>query len=403
MDEEFEQNKYAKNYLTNRTYVGEAVMVKDYVSGGMLEKRYIKKVFDIEDFQEFYKDTKNKKICKVLRRGQRQLVLAIVDKDSRNFSLRIQRFTKETGMPHCQSFSFHSGALIKLIEFIDSLGFIDFSNKSYFKIDDNDIKKQKQFWLDNQDLMKSIKRFDSNLLKSILDKIENDEIKFKTIIDSLSDIQLDNLEATIKQTTYKKSIEDLNQLLNLEDAGNIVEDIKSIEDLNKYKAGQPEKIFQNWIDENLWVFGVEYYKKHNWRIIDDTPDNKSEADLVMETVDGFIDLIELKRPKIKNPFFIFDKDHKAYYPSSELSKSIGQCLLYLKKLDEQKNKIEDSKETKVLKPRIKLIIGRNKDFGDEEKKALKMLNSNLHQIEIITYDDLLKNGEIITSYYSEKT
>ncbi len=399
-DSEYYQNKYAKNKLPDRTYVSKSVFVKR--NGEMKEIRYISKVFDIEDFQEFYKDLKNKKICKVLRDGQRQEVLVIVDKDTRGFSLRIQRFTKETGVPHGQSFSFHSGALVKLIEFIDSLGFIDFSNKSYFKINDDDIKKQKQFWLDNKDLIKSINRFDSSLLKQIFSKIE-DEKKLGIIMGSLSSVELDNLEATIKQTAHKESIEDLNSLLNLEKDGNIVESIKKQETLTKYVAGQPEKIFQNWIEENLWIFGVEYYKKHNWRIIDNTPDNSSEADLVMETVDGFIDLIELKRPKLKSSLFIFDSEHKSYYPSSELSKPIGQCLLYLKKLDEQKNKIENDRNTKVLKPRIKLIIGRNNDFGDDEKKALKMLNSNLHQIEIITYDDLLKNGEIIISHYGKRT
>lgn len=399
--EEFENNIYSKNKSTEKIYVGKEFTVKNN-DGSTSDKRYVKKVFDIEDFQEYYKDLKNKKVLKVLREGQRQEVVAIVDKDKRSFSLRLQRFTKETGMPNCQSFSFHSGALIKLIEFIDSLGFIDFSNKSYFKLSDTDIKKQKQFWLNNTEILQYIKRFDSNLLKKIFEKIENKE-KLKIIVNSLSSVEIEYLEATIKQAAYKTALEDLENMINLEQGKtkNIVEEIKENERLQKYAAGQPEKVFQNWIEKNLWIFGVEYYKKHNWRIIDSTPNEGSEADLVMETMDGYVDLIELKRPKTKSDKILsYDSDHKSLFPSRDLSLALGQCLHYLKKMDEQKIAIEDKNSTKVLRPRIKLVIGRSAEFDKNEFDALRMINSNLSHIQVITYDDLVKNGKQILSYYS---
>ncbi len=399
---EQENIKYSKNKSIEKTYVGKEITVKN-VDGSISEKRYVTKVFDIEDFQEYYKDFKNKKILKVLREGQRQEIVAIVDKEDRNFSLRLQRFTKETGIPSCQSFSFHSGALIKLIEFIDSLGFIDFSNKSYFKLHDIDIKKQKQFWLNNTEVLEHIERFDSNLLRKIFGKIENKE-KLEMIIDSLSSVEIDNLEAAIKQAAYKNALEDLKSMILIEQdkTQNIVEEVKKSEGLRRYSAGQPEKIFQNWIEANLWIFGVEYYKKHNWRIIDETPNDGSEADLVMESVDGYVDLIELKRPRTKSDKILsYDIDHKSFFPARDLSLALGQCLHYLKKLDEQKTKIEDKNSTKILRPRIKLIIGRSADFNSDEYDALRMINSNLSHVQIITYDDLVMNGELILSYYSK--
>jgi len=135
---ELANNQYSKNKSVARTYVGKAFTVKN-PDGTTSDKRYVTKLFDIEDFREFYKDLKATQVVQILREGQRQEVIAIVDRDTRGFSLRIQRFSKDTGMPHCQSFSFHSGALIKLIEFIDSLGFIDFSDKSYFKLEDGSV------------------------------------------------------------------------------------------------------------------------------------------------------------------------------------------------------------------------------------------------------------------------
>jgi len=399
--EELENNKYSKNKSTEKTYVGKEFTVKN-VDGSTSEKRYVTKVFDIEDFQEYYKDLKNKKILKVLREGQRQEIVAIVDKENRSFSLRLQRFTKDTGVPHCQAFSFHSGALIKLIEFIDSLGFIDFSNKSYFNLHDADIKKQKQFWLNNTEVLQYIERFDSNLLRKIFEKIQDKE-KLEIILDSLSSVEIEHLEASIKQSTYKTALEDLKSMIGFEQdkTKSIVEEVKNSERLNKYSAGQPEKVFQNWIEANLWIFGIEYYKKHNWRIIDSTPNESSEADLVMETMDGYIDLIELKRPRTKSDKILsYDSDHKSFFPARDLSLALGQCLHYLKKLDEQKSTVETKNSTKVLRPRIKLIIGRSADFDSQEYDALRMINSNLSHVQIITYDDLVKNGELILSYYS---
>ncbi len=398
--QQLESNNYSKNKSTEKTYVGKELRVKN-ADGSTSEKRYVTKVFDIEDFQEYYKDLKNKGILKVLREGERQEVVAIVDKEERSFSLRIQRFTKETGMPHSQSFSFHSGALIKLIEFIDSLGFIDFSNKSYFSLHDTEIKKQKQFWLNNTEVLQYIERFDSSLLKKIFEKIQ-DEKKLKIILDSLSSVEIEHLEASIKQAAYKTALEDLKSMISFEQdkTKSIVEEVKKDERLNKYSAGQPEKIFQNWIEANLWIFGIEYYKKHNWRIIDSTPNENSEADLVMETMDGYVDLIELKRPRTKSDKILsYDIDHKSFFPARDLSLALGQCLHYLKKLDEQKVTIEKKNSTKVLRPRVKLIIGRSADFDSDEYDALRMINSNLSHVQIITYDDLVKNGELILSYY----
>lgn len=118
----------------------------------------------------------------------------------------------------------------------------------------------------------------------------------------------------------------------------------------------------------------------------------------MESADGFIDLIELKRPKF--PIFDYDDSHKCYHPSKELSKVLGQCLHYIKKLDVYKLHLENEYKVKVLRPRIKVIIGRTCNFNDEQCEALRMLNSNLCQIEVVSYDALLFCGETILSYFN---
>jgi len=226
------------------------------------------------------------------------------------------------------------------------------------------------------------------LLKTVLDKFTEKD-KVEKLFEILSEVELEYLTTAHKHQVYKTELENLNKLLELEDSGNIVEAIKVYDALKPYYAGQPEKIFQNWIEKNYsWIFGVEYLKKYDARKIA----LFSEGDLLMESLDGFLDLIELKRPKLEYDIFKYDANHKSYYPSNDLSKVLGQCLFYLQKLDDFKLILEKEHKVKILRPRIKIIAGRTANFNDEQFNALRMLNSNLNNIEIISYDYLLNCG-----------
>ena len=68
-------------------------------------------------------------------------------------------------------------------------------------------------------------------------------------------------------------------------------------------------------------------------------------------------------------------------------------------MDEYKHNLEKEYKTKILRPRIKIIAGRTIKFVDEQFEALRMLNSNLNHIQIISYDYLLScSSKIISNY-----
>lgn len=236
---------------------------------------------------------------------------------------------------------------------------------------------------------------DLETILQLLEKFESEE-KIKGLLESLSDLEITNLHGAFQHKRITQEIENLEKLIELEDNGNITTEIEKHDELKKYKAGQPEKIFQNWIESNLWVFGIDYIKKHDVRKIA----LFSEGDLLMESVDGYLDLIELKRPN--HELFKFDNSHKCFYPHTSLSQVIGQSLFYLQKLQDYKLIIEKEYKVKVIMPRVKIIIGRNNNFKDEEKDCLRMLNSNLNFIQIITYDDLVQFGKLILSSFEKK-
>lgn len=240
-----------------------------------------------------------------------------------------------------------------------------------------------------QSILDSFSGINLDAIKTIIKFIKknSDESEIlEVLLESLEELNLlEDLPAAFKSKAYKQEFDNLETLLKLEKEGAIVSSIKKEPRLKNYIAKGPEAIFQKWIERNLqWIFGVEYkIHKINFRRIA----LQSEADVVLESMDGFIDLIELKLPS--HTILNKDKSHNSYYPAAALSKAIGQCGHYLKKMDDCKLQLQNEHKVKVLRPRIKIIIGRTNDYNDEQYEALRMLNCNLNNIQIISYDYLL--------------
>lgn len=245
-------------------------------------------------------------------------------------------------------------------------------------------------------LLDQLKESDLITVLNLLEKFESQE-KVKGLLESLSELEIMDLHGAFHHKLISEEIALLEELITLEENGNITEEIKTIPRLSKYVAGQPERIFQNWIESNLWVFGVDYIKRHDARKIA----LFSEGDILMESVDGYLDLIELKRPK--HALLKYDQSHKCYFPHPDLSQVIGQSLFYLQKLDEYKLNLEREYDIKILKPRIRIITGNSNGFEPAQKDCLRMLNSNLNSIQIVTYNDLLSFGRLLLATYEKSS
>ncbi len=384
--------KYTINKNPDLTYVSKAIGKEENI-------RYISKVFDLKDFKDFYYEQKEKKVYEVIRESARQEITAIYDQDSTEFSIRIQRFAKDTGAPHNQSFSFHGGALIRFIKFLETIDLLDLSSKSSLKFTDkhiDDLLERKNAF---KQLLNGSTPITANQLLELFNSLQTEDRNtlFNKFIDNIDSFEAENLDAAIKQKEYKKALKHLEELLEFEERNVLVYEANKRDDLSKYKANQPEKIFQNWIENNLWIFGVDYHKKHNFIKIGE---DNSQADIILETMDGFLSLIENKRPISKNKLFRYDNSHRSYFPASSFSEAIGQCLIYLQRIENFKKTIEDEHQVRILRLRIRLIIGRSNDFNNQENKALHFINSSLHDIDVITYDNLIDNGKKIISFYN---
>src|SRR5262245_52158777 len=150
-----------------------------------------------------------------------------------------------------------------------------------------------------------------------------------------------------------------------------------------------EQIYQEWCEQHTWAFGNAYVMRDKVRNIS----AGDRLDLLLPTViAGYRDIVELKRPDMK--VILWDEVHGNWYWSRETTRAIGQSHRYLDVLHEEAGKgLRDHPEIVAYHPRATVVIGRSKGWEQERLRALHGLNRRLSGITVMTYDQLLAQGE----------
>lgn len=183
---------------------------------------------------------------------------------------------------------------------------------------------------------------------------------------------LENLSAASQHLRYKTAVAELRELL------------KTVKD---------EKIYQKWFENHPWICGTNYVGKVDLRRIG----LHEITDIVMQTTDGYLDLIELKRPDF--PVLQQDASRKNYYFSTEVSKAIAQAAGYITTTEQNRHMLAQEENLFFLKPRARIVIGRTLNWEQKTNDALRILNGSLHFIEVWTYDHLLAIADQMVKLY----
>lgn len=149
-----------------------------------------------------------------------------------------------------------------------------------------------------------------------------------------------------------------------------------------------EQPWQKWFEQNPWVLGTEFVRVLDERQID----TAHISDFLMQAYDGFLDIVEIKRPEGQLKFWADRLDHGNYVPSPDLTKAITQATRYIYEVEREANSVkflERVDNVKTIKPRCILIYGRSEDWESEETKSYRILNSSFHNLSILTYDHVL--------------
>lgn len=265
--------------------------------------------------------------------------------------------------------------------------------KKYSKIPEN-FEPKSELTLDNEEFCKLITYLEANygplklgegkylaitqdetlpILKQIQKLNIPNETKALELIES--GLLTDNLQTAITTIQRKKAIKEFEDNLILD---------------------KSESFWQDWFSKNKWVLGSEYLQ-----ILDERHINIDNiADYLTETFDGFVDIVEIKKPGI-DKIWNDTLDHGNYVPTSELTKAIIQCQNYIYEIERQSNSLdflERVNNKKIIKPRCLLVFGRSNLWNSNQRKAYRILNASLNQITILTYDHLL---ERIKNMYDE--
>lgn len=174
--------------------------------------------------------------------------------------------------------------------------------------------------------------------------------------------------------------------------------IKAIEQFEAIlRDNSVEAQWQKWFEKNSWILGSDFV-----RVLDESSiDTRNIADFLMEAYDGFLDIIEIKRPEGGMSFWASTLDHGNYIPSTDLIKAVTQASSYIYEVEREANSVkflERVDGVKTIKPRCILIFGRSSDWNPKQIEAFRILNSGYHNLSIMTYDHVLERAKRIVGH-----
>lgn len=374
MSDDFDYSPfYDDNKKAKTIYISKRHKFKNSFTSNLNKVRYADEVFPENTVCGYLKE-KNGFTLRVCPSGKQKIKATIYETTREPFVrvLHIYRINENTGNPF-QNWQacFWGTEIDELYNFLANIKRIDYSNSENFRVSNESILSEKT----NEKIKKLIETIPTEQLSdsiiNLYKKLPNHQTKL-TLIEKLG-LDISDLHASYNLKQRKSALEELQNRLN---------------NTNKYQEDKGNGNWQDWFKDKKWIFGSDIVQ-----ILDNRrTDYKNIYDYIIKSYDGFVDLIEIKDPKIN--FWAQNKDHGNYIPSLDLTKAITQCANYIHSLEKRINDKDIAKEIgNILKPRCTLIIGRSNDWNIQHFEAFRILNSMYHNISIITYDMLLKKAE----------
>jgi hypothetical protein len=221
--------------------------------------------------------------------------------------------------------------------------------------------------------------------------------KYITLDEQFDELSTENLRSIFRHPDKKRVLQFIakNQILpdDLLFGLQHLSRAKAIQEFeNMLGANLLEPRWQEWFKRNDWVLGSEFVKVLDERQIDP----QHITDYLMQAYDGFVDIIEIKRPEGSIRFWADTRDHDNYIPSSDLTKAIMQATRYIYEVEREANSVkflERVGNVKTIKPRCVLIFGRSQDWNSDQREAYRILNASFHNLTIMTYDHVLARAK----------
>lgn len=173
--------------------------------------------------------------------------------------------------------------------------------------------------------------------------------------------------------------------------------------LKKYPETKGSNSWQSWIYENTWMFGINYTSPIGKQRVG----FNSIPDYIFPSIDGFIDILEIKLPSAV-VISKYTSHPGSYYWSMETSEAIGQAVNYLSEIEKNAFQIQQIVERtyqikiSTIKPRAIILIGKSDKWNEEQLEAFRKLNHAMHGVEVITFTQLGYRAKSLISLYEKE-
>lgn len=189
--------------------------------------------------------------------------------------------------------------------------------------------------------------------------------------------------------------------------------LDKLKNMLKNEQQYNEHQWQKEIIEILLLVFPKYIRVFEKVEINDCHTNKKkELDYLLIDSQGYIDIIEIKRPYDKK---IVSKNtyRQNHIPLQELSGSIMQVEKYILHLNKwgqdgenklnkkYKDKLPKNFKIKITNPKAMIILGRSNNLNEKQTEDFEIIKRKYKNIiDIITYDDLINRLNFIISQYT---
>jgi len=325
---------------------------------------------------------------RVSPKGKQQVTVVVTQDERKVKKITFQKFIQlksgDIKTSKENTFSFWNYEFEKLLEYLKSINFIDFSNYENFQIEDLSSSKGNKVIYDikDKDVIEYIKGTNGVAREELLENI----------YDELNDNDINILLGR------KKGLEILSNELerNLWD----------------------EKLWQTFFEKNKWIFGVGldyrfmsfFDREMNISSVGTDNKNKVIVDFLM-TFKEYTVIVEIKRPdslifsKTKNRSGSWSFHQDFIDAVSQVLEQKAEWLILSQKNDLYNREGSQKLTQRTRNAKAILIIGNKKEFLNIEnvrereikQDTFELFRQETKNIEIITYDELLERANYIVN------
>jgi hypothetical protein len=402
-----DEYEYFSKKRTDRVYLSKSLETKSFYKNdeGLIEEikrpfRIVSKVIDCEESHKFIKD--GKEVSLRITSGERQEIMAKFYEDTRGvFTLQIQKYTIETGMPHNTYFTFIGSEISTLYNFIRNIPVLPLKTKATTKLDDRFVN---EIVLSREQALQLINN-QPDLIKEIMENQVTCE--------------------DIANLGYRRSQLEIFEKLLTDTA--FFNETKIQVGRNK----RDEDVWQQFFEGNPWIFGygLNYFLncplegKKLEQVVRGIyfagAGKRVDALLKTQGMVSALSFGEIKTHKtnliesVKIPY-----RRECWKISDELAGGIAQIQktvqISLRNIQTKTQVKGDSgdltgEELFLYHPKAFLVIGSLSQFrsehgiNEEKYSSFELFRRNIHNPEIITFDELYERAKYIVTSAQQET